>query len=104
MIRMSKGPGDDTLHSIIIVAFERTNGCVVGTFVHGSHHRPDPAGIKRSRDRFLNELMGGPAGATDLDVVEIPLQELEGTWIERIDPSTRKVVKRAHVESIIDRP
>lgn len=94
MIRMSKGPGDDTLYAVVIVAFERTDGRVVGTFVHGSHHRPDPDGVKRSRNRFLKELKEGLAGAADLDVIEIPLQELEGAWIERIDPSSRRVIKR----------
>jgi hypothetical protein len=65
----------------------------VGSFVHGSYGGPDEAGVTRSRDRLMEELKAGLVNDTDLDVVEIPLHELEQGWIERVDPTKRKLVK-----------
>jgi hypothetical protein len=104
MIRMSKGKGAETLHAVVIVAFERTNGRVVGGFVHGSYDGPDEAGVTRSRDRLMEELKAGLVGDTDLDVVEIPLHELEQGWIERVDPTKRKLVKSSPHAGRIARP
>jgi hypothetical protein len=35
----------------------------------------------------MRELKAGLLSDTDLDVVEIPLHELEEGWIERVDPT-----------------
>ena len=50
-------------------------------------------GIERSRERFMQELRERMGGDADLDMVEVPLGELEGGWIERVDPVSRSVVK-----------
>ena len=95
MVRMSKGPRGETLHAVVLIAFERANGRVAGSFVHGSHEGPDEAGIERSRDRFMKELRERMGGEADLDVLQVPLSELEGCWIERVDAASRSIVKAA---------
>jgi hypothetical protein len=91
MIRMSNGR--ETLHAVVVVAFQRSDGRVVGTFVHGSHGSPDQTGIERSRDRFMKEMREQRGREAELDSVVVPLQELGGRWIERVDTKTRAVVK-----------
>ena len=51
------------LDAVVIVAFQRSDGRVVGTFVHGSHG-PDPAGVERSRDRLMREMQSSAERAT----------------------------------------
>jgi hypothetical protein len=105
MISMSKGRKGEALHAVVIVAFDRANGRVHGTFVHGSLGGPDDAGVKRSRERLMMDLRDRLGGAADLDTVQLPLDELKENWIERVDPATRQPVKRARDASIrITRP
>jgi hypothetical protein len=92
MIRMSSGR--ETLYAVVVVAFERSDGRVIGTFVHGSHGSPDQTGIERSRNRFMKEMREQRGREAELDsVVVVPLQELAGQWIERVDPKTPTVLK-----------
>jgi hypothetical protein len=104
MIRMSKGRGAETLHAVVIVAFERTTGRVVGSFVHGSHDGPDEAGVTRSRDRLMKELKAGLGTDADLDAVQIPLLELEQGWIEHVDLTKRTLVRSSPHAGRIARP
>ena len=91
MILLSKDR--KTLHAVVVVAFQRADGRVIGTFVHGSYNGPDHAGVERSRDRFMKEMREHRSGDADLDFVLVPLQELAGRWVQRVDPKTRTVVK-----------
>jgi hypothetical protein len=67
MIRMSKGPTNEPLRAVVIVAFDTSNGQVHGTFVHGYHGELDAAGIRRSRDRLLSELRARVDASVPLD-------------------------------------
>jgi hypothetical protein len=91
MIRMSNGR--ETLYAVVIVVFQRSDGRVIGTFVHGSHGSPDQTGIERSRDRFMKEVREHRGREAELDSVVMPLEELAGRWIERVDSKTRTIVK-----------
>ena len=91
MIRMSNGR--ETLHAVVVVVFQRSDGRVIGTFVHASHGGPDQSGIEPSRDRFMKEMREQHGREAELDSLVVPLQELAGRWIERIDPKTRTIVK-----------
>ena len=82
------------LHAVVVVAFQRSDGRVVGTFVHGSDG-PDPAGAERSRERFMGEMQAHLGQGADLDSILVPLQELGGGWVHRVDPQTRTVVPSA---------
>ena len=95
MISMSKGRKGETLHAVVVVAFDRANGRVHGTFVHGSLGDPEEAGVKRSCERFMTELRERLGGDADLETVQFPLDELKTSWIERVDPVTRKPIKIA---------
>lgn len=94
MIAMSKGRKGEALHTVVVVAFDQANGRVHGTFVHGSLGSPEEADVKRSRERFMTELRVRLGDDADLDTVQLPLDELKESWIERVDPATRKPVKR----------
>ena len=83
----------ESLHAVVAVVFRRSDGFVIGTFVHGSRGGPDPAGVESSRQRFLKETRERRGGDEDVDSVLVPLEELAGRWIERIDPTTRTALK-----------
>lgn len=83
----------ENLHAVIVVVFQRSDGRVIGTFVHGSRGGPDPTGTERSRNRFMKEMREQRGPDTALDSVLVPLQELAGRWIERVDPKTLTIVK-----------
>lgn len=83
----------EALHADVVVVFQRSDGRVIGTFVHGSRESPDPTDLERSRDRFMKELQEERGREVELDSVVVPLQELAGRWIARVDPKTHKIVK-----------
>jgi hypothetical protein len=91
MIRMSNSR--ETLHAVVVVVFQRSDGRVIGTFVRGSHGSPDQTDIERSRDRFMKDVREQHGREAELDSVVVPLHELAGRWIKRVDPKTRSVVK-----------
>ena len=100
MIRMSKSPTNETLHAVVIVAFDTSSGRLHGTFVHGSYGGPDATGVRRSRERLLEDLRGRAASGVTLDAIEHPLAELGDGWIEHVDPKTRKPVMRRDARPI----
>jgi hypothetical protein len=83
----------ETLHAVVIVVFRRKDGHVIGTFVHGSHGRPDPVAAEHSCERFMKEMRAQHRADADLDSLLVPLSELEGRWIKHVDPNTRTIVK-----------
>jgi hypothetical protein len=94
MIRLSRGLQGELRHTVVIIAFDRASGKVRGTFVHGSYGGPDPAGVERSRIRFVGEMKDRHRGI-DIDTVLLPLDALSGAPIERIDLTTRSPVRSA---------
>ncbi len=32
-----------------------------------------------------------------MDTIRVPLDEIKDTWVERVDPATRKIIKAARV-------
>ena len=92
MIQLSRGPGDVSLSAVVLVGFDRSKGQVHGTCVHGFHGAADEAGIARSRERLLKDLRGRIGGGVELDVIQLPVADLEDGWIERVDPVTRQPV------------
>ena len=96
MVNLSKGPHGETLRTVVIVAFDRVNGRVHGTFVHASLDT-DEAGVARSRERLIAVVIDHPERhRTQIETLEVPLRELPAGAIERVDPVTRKVVTKPH--------
>jgi hypothetical protein len=95
MIHFSKSAGGQTLHAVVVVAFDATTGQVHGTFVHGSLNGPDPEGLARSREHLLRDLSGHQASKAKLHTLEIPLSEMPDGSIDRVDVATRKLFTRS---------
>jgi hypothetical protein len=95
MFAMTKTRDSAALRGVVVVAFERASGRVRGTYVHGSLGDTDEASAKRGGEEFVGKLAKKLGAAVELDTIQLPLEELQGTWVERVDPATRKVVKVA---------
>jgi len=95
MFAMTKTRDSAAMRGVVVVAFERGSGRVRGTYVHGSLGSTDEAGAKRGGEEFVGKLIRQLGGAVELDTIQVPLEELQGTWVERVDTATRKVVKAA---------
>jgi hypothetical protein len=95
MLAMTKTRDSAAMRGVVVVAFERASGRVRGTYVHGSLGSADEAGAKRGGEEFVGKLAKVLGGAVELDSIQVPLEELQGTWVERVDTATRKVVKVA---------
>jgi hypothetical protein len=100
MIAMSKNRYGEAFAALVTVAFHRGTGKVLGTFVHGSHGAPDEAAANRDGERFIAELRERLGAHADIDSVRVSQHELEGAWVERVDPKTRKVIKTVHADHI----
>ena len=94
MIKMSRSPSGEAFSAVVIVAFDRTKGHVHATYVHGFEGDTDKGGVERARERLLKDLGGRFGSCADIELVQLPLNELEDGWIERVDPTTRNVVVR----------
>lgn len=97
MFTMTKTRDSMAMRGVVVIAFERANGRVRGTYVHGSLGSADEAGAKRGGEEFARMLGNKLGGAVELDTIQVPLEELRGTWVERVDTATRKVVKVTRV-------
>jgi hypothetical protein len=95
MIAMSKSPYVEVLEGVVLVAFNRATGRVHGTYVHGSLGVPDEPGLKRGGEEFVKKLKARLGGKVELDTIRLPLDEVKDTWIEPVDPATRKPIKSA---------
>jgi hypothetical protein len=100
MIRMSGRPNDGTLQVTVLVAFDRSNGRVHGSFVYGAYGEPDQAGVQRSLERLLHELSKRAGSGVSLDSVQYSLEDLREGWIEQVDPKTRKPIRLKPLKKI----
>jgi hypothetical protein len=91
MIKLSEGPSEGTLQTVLIVAFNTVTGEVHGTFAYGSYGE-DTAGVARSRRGLLKELRSQLGAKVKLETVELPPGKVPGGTIRRVDPKTRKLV------------
>jgi hypothetical protein len=93
VINISKGPGGEYLHLTVLIGFDRRNGQVYGTFVHASVQAEDAAAIARTRERFLVDLSAHPGRVPgEIDVIGIPVHEMPAGSVDRVDPTSRKLV------------
>jgi hypothetical protein len=93
MLSITKSSKADKLHGVVVVAFDRANGQVRGTYVHGSLGGADEAGVKSEGAQFVAKLKTRLGGKVELDTIQLPLEELKDAWVERVDLATRKAVK-----------
>jgi hypothetical protein len=93
MFAMTKTRDTAAMRGVVVVRFECASGRVRGTNMHGSMGSTDEAGAKRGGEEFVGKLAKQLGGAVELDTIQVPLEELQGTWVERVDTATRKVVK-----------
>ncbi len=97
MLSITKTRDSDALQGVVLVAFDPESGRVHGTYTHGSLGAPDEAGAKRAGEQFLRKLAQRLRGAVKMDTIRVPLDEIKDTWVERVDPATRKIIKAARV-------
>jgi hypothetical protein len=92
MIRIYGHEGDQSLHMVALVAFDRVSGEVYGTYVHGSLRGPDASGAKRGGERLLEEV-AGRLGGSDIavDLLEVPFDQFPTSGIVGVDPETRRL-------------
>jgi hypothetical protein len=95
MISIS-GPKREVLHAIVTIAFDTKTGHVRGTFVDGYYGTQDSTGIDSRRRRFIAELQGRLGNTIVLDSIQVPLDDLKGSYIERVDAKTRKPILKVH--------
>jgi hypothetical protein len=97
MIRISKPPGGEALHTTLLVAFDPANGAIYGTFAHASLQQEDAIGLARSRETFLADIATHiEQRQAQVELLELPLHELPPGSIQRVDPKTRKLITRPH--------
>ncbi|SPB14764.1 hypothetical protein NOV72_01996 [Caballeronia novacaledonica] len=94
MIKMSRSPSGAAFSAVVIVAFDPANGDVHATYVHGYEGELDERGLERSRGQVLKDVRGRLASCAAIELIQVPLAEMEDGWVERIDPITREVVVR----------
>jgi hypothetical protein len=97
MLSMTKRRDSDMLQAVVLVAFDPETGRLHGTYMHGSLGAPDDAGAKRAGDRFLRRLAQRLGGSAKIDTIHVPVAAIKDTWVERVDPATRKIIKAARV-------
>ena len=78
-------------YTVLIIAFNRSNGRLLGTFAHGSYGE-DEAGVARSRERLLAELQNSLGAKTKIDTIELRHDQLPEGSIKSVDPKTRRLV------------
>jgi hypothetical protein len=78
-------------NTVLIIAFNPTNGRVHGTFAHGSYGE-DEAGVARSRKRFLAELRNSLGAEAKIDAIELRHDQMPEGSIKFVDPKTRRLV------------
>jgi hypothetical protein len=81
----------------VLVGFDPESGRAYGTYTHASLGAPDEAAARRAGDKFLRELTQRPGSAVKIDTIHVSLAEIKDTGAERVDPTTRKIVKAARV-------
>jgi hypothetical protein len=104
MIRIYRHEGDQSLHMVALVAFDRVSGEVYGTYVHGSLRGPDASGAKRGGERLLEEV-AGRLGASDIavDLLEVPFDQFPTSGIVGVDPDTRRLLTVREVTGSLPR-
>jgi len=106
MIKVSRGSSNVPLSMVVIVAFDPTKGDVYATYGHAYHGESDETGVERGREKLLKDVLGRLGRNANIELVQIQLSDLEGGWIERVDPTTRTVViqRECHISAGITRP
>jgi hypothetical protein len=93
MISLSPAKGGESLHTVVVVAFDKTSGEVHGTYAHGSLDRPDTDGAMRGGERLREQIAVRKARSPNtISLVELALTDIPPTGIARIDPETRRPV------------
>jgi len=95
MIGTSKPRGGEVLYTTMLVAFDPVSGAVFGAIAHISSKLSDPAGVARSRERFLKDMEARVGGNHGIELLELAPHELPHDIIERVDPKTRRIVTAA---------
>lgn len=82
------------MNGVALIAFDRQDGRILATFVHGSVGEPDAMAVARRRKRLANEV-AAQCGDQPFDILEMPLRDFPalGT-IDRVDPDKRRLVRR----------
>jgi hypothetical protein len=99
MIKMSSGPGGESFSIVALVAFDPASGDVHATYLHGYHGELDEAATDGCREKLLKDVRRRLGAGANVEVVQVRLADLEGGWIERVDPTTRAVVIRRERDS-----
>ena len=94
MIKMSGGPSGEAFSAVVIIAFDPTNGDIHATYTHGYYGETDEAEIERSRETLLKDVRRRLGICDNVELVQVRLDELEGSWIDRVDPTSGSVIMR----------
>lgn len=90
-MRLTTSKSGQAPKTVLIVAFNPSNGSVYGTFAHSSYGE-DPEGLARSRTRLLSSLRTDLGAKGKIDTLEVPHDQLPSATIERVDPKRRTLV------------
>ena len=84
------------MNGVALIAFDCRDGRILSTFLYGSVGEPKADKVAGRRERLMIEVEK-KRGETDqaFDILEIPLRDFPALgMIDRVDPESRKLVKR----------
>jgi hypothetical protein len=91
MIKICGLPSGESFSTVVVVAFEPVTGVIRATYAHSYRGEPDEAAIGRVRETLLKDVRMRIGSDTKIELIQVGLDELQGGWIQRVDPATRAV-------------